>query len=194
MIQSGGGVPVTLLEGRLADPPTESIREVLGSLYEGVAQGCARRFKVEPDDMRDSLHDVLVGLLEREGRQTPECGVDSWPGYLATATLRAYQRAKREARRVIPVCDLNEKDRSKLFEERSSPIPEPWEIVSDQEILDRARDLIELLPLRQRSVLVLYLEGRSFGEIALSLGITPGNARFHKHAAIRSLRARLDPA
>jgi DNA-directed RNA polymerase specialized sigma24 family protein len=52
-------------------------------------------------------------------------------------------------------------------------------------------ELLELLPLRQRYVLAMWCFDLGIGEIAAELRTTPENVRFHKHAAIQSMRARL---
>jgi DNA-directed RNA polymerase specialized sigma24 family protein len=167
-------------------PWTASFREQLSECYAGLMAGLAGTACARLDELRDAVHDVLVrGLAPLDLEHIRNLG-----GYLRRAALHAYWRRARERARMKSLNSLARGRGGALVQEG----PDAGHLAAVREQGRLAWDELERLPLRQREVLGRWCLGSDLDEIARDLGISPGNVRFHKHAAIRSLRKRLgDP-
>ena len=83
-------------------------------------------------------------------------------------------------------------DQRELLEQRPSLEPSPEASVLTDERSRRLREVVDTLPTRQRSVVVLnQFEGHSTREVSQLLGLNEATVRVHLFRAIRSLRQRL---
>ncbi len=83
-------------------------------------------------------------------------------------------------------------DQRELLEQRPCPEPSPEASVLTDEKSRQLREVVNTLPARQRSVVVLnQFEGHSTREVSQLLGLNEATVRVHLFRAIRSLRQRL---
>jgi RNA polymerase sigma-70 factor (ECF subfamily) len=83
-------------------------------------------------------------------------------------------------------------DQRELLEQRPSLEPSPEASVLTGERSRRLHEVVDTLPARQRSVVVLnQFEGHSTREVSQLLGLNEATVRVHLFRAIRSLRKRL---
>ena len=83
-------------------------------------------------------------------------------------------------------------DQRELLEQRPSLEPSPEVSVLTDERSRRLHEVVDTLPARQRSVVVLnQFEGHSTREVSQLLGLNESTVRVHLFRAIRSLRQRL---
>jgi len=72
--------------------------------------------------------------------------------------------------------------------------PSPAQVTERNEIIDRFRGALELLPEQQRLMIQLFeVDGLSSPEIATLTGLSDGTVRWHIHAARKVLRKALAP-
>lgn len=77
-------------------------------------------------------------------------------------------------------------------DEPPGPADDPRDEVAAGEARERVRDALAGLPDRQRALVErYYVEGRSVGEIAATLGLPEGTVKRHLHEAREGMRARL---
>lgn len=177
------GVTFTLLKGRKEE---KDLRTGLQELYPTLVEALAERAGTDPEGIRDSLHDILLQELEKDRR-----GIRDVKSYLKVAAFRRYRRSFRHEDRMVLLGNLLGDESAKLNEERPGRDLPAGDQAAAHELRRRAWAELEHLPLRQRYVLTMWCCGLTNGQIALELDLTPENVRFHKHAAIQSLRTRL---
>ena len=158
-------------------------REALGALYDrhaGVMLALGIRILGVHREAEDVLHDVFLEVWQRAGDYDAARGsVRSW--LLLRMRSRSLDRA-----------------RSHGFARVDAFVTEPMEHAAADAELDmdaqRARGLLLSLPHRQREVLELgYFHGLSISEISARLGVPTGTVKSRVAAALRQLRASLNP-
>jgi len=157
-------------------------REALGALYDrhaAVMLALGLRILGVRREAEDVLHDVFLEVWQRAGDYDPErSSVRSW--LLLRMRSRSLDRA-----------------RSHGFARVEGLTQEPPQAALDAEQgvdAERTRGLLQRLPLRQREVLELgYYHGLSVSEIAARLGVPAGTVKSRVAAALRQLRASLNP-
>ena len=181
------GLTFKVLEGKKPKAKKRSLRKELPRFYDKLLSVFAKSAKSTREDVRDVLHDVLLQELEKEALGGGRTDIAKPVSYLKTAALRELWRVRREEKRLVPLSKLGDAAVEKVLE-RTSREPDPLEAVADQTLARLAAERLERLPLRQRHVLSLWCSGLDIPEIAAQAKTTPGNVRFHKHAAIQALR------
>jgi RNA polymerase sigma-70 factor (ECF subfamily) len=127
------------------------------------------------DDARDLVQDCFLRAIE-SGR-VPESDSDAsrWLVRILVNLCRDRQRrsaVRREHARIASIPDASERH--------------------DPGVGPDVRTAVLALPVRQRAVVVLHeIEGHTLAEIAKMLGIAAVTARWHLHAARRTLREAL---
>lgn len=129
---------------------------------------------VGADDAEDVVHDVYLRARSRQGQLRNPDLFDAWVA--RTAINQCFNRHRARARLVTRLPDLV----------RRKPLPEP-----DVGL----RELVERLPARERTLVVLhYGHGYRLDEIADLVGITAVNARTILFRARRRLGEQLQEA
>jgi RNA polymerase sigma factor (sigma-70 family) len=182
------GLTFTILEGSRKKASSDNLETFIEENYAELLRGLARQAGVQPAVVQDAFHDVLVRELERARRRAPRTGIHDLKSYLKMAALREYWSLLREEKRMIPFSKLGQDELAKILDAKPAAEPSPLETVVAHELGFLAKDRLEHLPLRQRHVLACWSAGLTIPEIARAANTTAGNVRFHKHAAIQSLR------
>ncbi|MEP7064960.1 MAG: sigma-70 family RNA polymerase sigma factor [Gemmatimonadota bacterium] len=141
------------------------------------AYAVARAICATHEDAEDAVQDGFLHAYRALERFRPEQAFAAWLNRIvANAALDIGRRRK-------------VRDADSLPETLSVPLFDPSE---RSELRGRLGTALEILPGRQRSVLVLHdVEGYTHGEIGTMLGIPEGTARSDLHHARASLRERL---
>ena len=141
------------------------------------AYAVARAICATHEDAEDAVQDGFLHAYRALERFRPEQAFAAWLNRIvANAALDIGRRRK-------------VRDADSLPETLSVPQFDPSE---RSELRGRLGSALEVLPERQRSVLVLHdVEGYTHGEIGTMLGIPEGTARSDLHHARASLRERL---
>lgn len=141
------------------------------------AYAVARAICATHEDAEDAVQDGFLHAYRALERFRPEQAFAAWLNRIvANAALDIGRRRK-------------VRDADSLPETLSVPQFDPSE---RSELRGRLGLALEVLPNRQRSVLVLHdVEGYTHGEIGTMLGIPEGTARSDLHHARASLRERL---
>ena len=129
----------------------------------------ALRLTWDADEARDMVQECFMRVITRGRLPEDETGRERWL-----------------VRIVVNLC----RDRARRTAVRRTLTPAPPEPGMPDPALDAAvRDAVLALPVRQRAVVVLHeIEGRTLAEVARLLGIAAVTARWHLHAARKTLR------
>ncbi len=143
------------------------------------------------EEAEDILQEVFAAALRSYSVTEPIEDLLAWLFQAARNRIVDWYRRKR--RRTVPLPGAAGDDESGLEELLASPGPQPHDEVTRAALLEELADGIEELPAAQREVIVEQaIGGRTFREIAERTGVPLGTLLARKHAAIRSLRRRLD--
>ncbi len=182
------GVTFTMIEGGRKKKTSIPLRSSIKKHYDLFLKAFARSARVEPYMVQDAFHSVLVRELERDRKCGRRSGIGNLKSYLKTAVVREYKRSLRDESRLVPFSKLGQEEFVRILEEWPGNMSSPAHLAEAQEVALLAKDKLEFLPLRQRHVMAMWCAGLSIPEIAVEADTTTGNVRFHKHAAIQSLR------
>lgn len=177
------GLTFTLIRG---GKKRQSIRTAIPDLYPDLLDALAERAGVEPEDVRDALHDIIVQELGMR-----RSGIRDIKSYLTVAAFNRYRRSFRHEDRLVPLSTLLDEEDLEIQEEHPIFGLAAGEEVAVREMGRRTWAQLERLPLRQRYVLTMWCCGLSHTQIAQELELSEENVRFHKHTAIQSIRSRL---
>ena len=131
-------------------------------------------------DRDDLLQDISVAIWRALPRFRGECSERTFIFRIAHNRAIAYI-----TRRQLPIQDAE--DANAMEDSR----PNPEETLSAEQQGRRLLDAIQQLPLNQRQVVTLTLEGLNYSEIADVLGISETNVGARLTRARQMLRARL---
>jgi RNA polymerase sigma-70 factor (ECF subfamily) len=140
----------------------------------------ARSYVRRPGDSDDLLQEIVVAIWRAMPRFRGECSERTFVFRIAHNRAIAFI-----TRRRLPQAD----DEAALEIEDSRPNPE--EALSTEQQGQRLMNAVQSLPLTQRQVVTLTLEGLSYAEIADVLGITDTNVGARLTRARQMLRQRL---
>ena len=152
-----------------------------------------RRYTRTPDDALDLSQRAFLQAFEAARRSLPRLQkgtieVPFRPWLLRIAVNLAKNHARDAAK--WPAAPLEAIDAQGRPE---AALPLEQLVRMQREALTRTAVL--LLPRRQREVLTLRVDGGlAFSEVALTLGITEGNAKTHFHYAVKRLREEIRKA
>ncbi len=160
------------------------------------AQAAVRRYARTPEDGADLVQRAFLRALEAARRRArlPLRGPFSFRPYILRVALNlARNHARDEARwRRAPLEAVEGEGAVPPAGDGESPAAEASLLQAERQEL--IRTAVRELPRRQREVLTLRIDaGLSFADVAVTLGITEGNARVSFHHAARRLRAALAP-
>lgn len=149
-------------------------READSAVHKGMVESlprvaaCLRAVGVAPANLDDLTHDTVVAVCESRDRYQPERG--TLPALMLQIARRLASRSRRKSRRepLLPEPDLVGDD------ERHGP----QALLREKENRALLSKLLAKLPPKQREVIILYyIEGRSFAEIAEAQGVSLETAR-----------------
>ena len=146
-----------------------------------------RRYTRTADDALDLSQRAFLQAFEAARRALPRLmsATDDVPfkAWLLRIAVNLAKNQLRDAAR-WPAAGLE------VLEEEGKSLPAPMvEKVHRAQREALTKKVVLLLPRRQREVLTLRVDaGLGFAEVALTLGITEGNAKTHFHYAVKRLR------
>lgn len=176
-----------VIQGDQQNIPQGNLGQRIEKIYDRLLLSFATAAEASTEDVQDILHDVLLKELERDARGVRRAGIANLLAYLKTAALRELWRVREENKRLVPMSKLGDKALETILESTSRE-PDPLDALCDRELERMAAERLERLPLRQRHVLTMWCSGLEIPEIAERANTTSGNVRFHKHAAIQSMK------
>jgi RNA polymerase sigma-70 factor (ECF subfamily) len=143
-------------------------------------------FLADPVEAQDVAQD---GILHLRNRLSSWSGDGSYSSFRTTVILNL---CRDRLRRI----DARKRAETRALERRpESMVPDPSEIAAQAEVQDLLRSALRELSPREREVFVLRdLEGSSFADVALVLGVTESTVRSLLTLARRRLRTVLGPA
>jgi len=151
----------------------KKLRRDLGDVYERVVQWTAGQMEIDPEDVREPLHNVVQDMLKM---RRPRIG--KLENYLTRGTARAYRRSLGNGKKIKPILfsELSKEELECVFE-TPAPIKDPAEQAAENEILAIAKQEIEKMSELRRDVMRLYFTGLSAKEIGAKLGMKATTVR-----------------
>lgn len=150
--------------------------------HEGRLRRICRVYGSGRDAEEDLYQDILVQLWRSLPSFRGESGVGTWLYRVALNTALA-RRRRRRARPEVPL--------DAVHEPRSNAAP-PDERLDARRRRERLYAAIERLDDVDRAIVTMYLDGRSYREIAEVLGISESNTGVKLHRIRKRLAAWLD--
>jgi RNA polymerase sigma-70 factor (ECF subfamily) len=151
------------------------VRPHLSMLYRIAARSCGNAALAE-----DAVQEALTIAYRKLDRYQPGSSLRSFLAAIAARQARTLLRGER---------------RRKVREDAAEPPehdPGPAELVGAEQVAERIREALAVLPKKRREVALLRLDaGLSYAEIAEAVGSTEGSARVLVHMALKELRERL---
>ena len=146
-----------------------------------IAMRTARAFEFNREGQADLLQEILVAWW-RSILNFPVTGnAAQWLYRVSLNTALTWQRKESRNRRVI--------ERASAFSELVDRVSQPVDPV-DREAIEELYRAIRRLTRAERAVILLHLDGFSYGDIAHTLGISP-NAVGSRLTRIRDTLAKL---
>jgi RNA polymerase sigma-70 factor (ECF subfamily) len=156
---------------------------VLYTRYRPEVEAYLRRRVAAPADAEDLAQQTFVRVLGALDRFDPSRPFNVWLFHIAKNLLRDYYRTRKVS---APL----ESDGW-----NTDPHPSAEEMVTAPLLSADLEAAIAMLPARQRWIVRMrFVDDRTPGEIARALGTTEAAVRQAQARALKSLRARLDPA
>jgi RNA polymerase sigma-70 factor (ECF subfamily) len=169
------------IEGARTVRSDHSVRtEAVGELFDrhhARLFALALRLTWNADEARDLVQECFLRVIERGRWPEDEPAAERW--LVRTLVNLCRDRTRRTSvRRAFA---------AGVLAEPRAPHRDPASELS-------VRDAVRALPVRQRAVVVLHeIEGRSLEDVSGLLGIAAVTARWHLHAARKTLREVLKP-
>ena len=135
--------------------------------HAGLLFKVVRSFAAAPPDSDDLLQEILLQIWLSLPSFRAESKATTWLYRVALNTALVWKRREskhRDRRRDLPVA-LDVVDRA----------PAPGDAHSDREALDRLYEVVRALPPADRALVLLYLDGLSYSDIAEVVGISESN-------------------
>ncbi|MBI2932627.1 MAG: sigma-70 family RNA polymerase sigma factor [Planctomycetes bacterium] len=151
----------------------EKLRRDLGDVYERLVQWTADQMNLDPEDVREPLHNVVQDMLKI---RKPRIG--KLENYLTRGTARAYRRSLGNGKKIKPILfsELSKEELECVFE-TPAPIKDPAEQAAENEILALAKQEIEKMSELRRDIMRLFFTGLSAKEIGAKLGMKATTVR-----------------
>lgn len=145
-----------------------------------------RSLGAEPEDAEDAVQEAYVRVWRALHRFDAAKPFTPWLYQIVKRSFYDLHRSRRKEFLQQPHDDFDQM----LSIQDPGPLPDA--IFEQEESRNRVRSVLEELPVRERSILMLrYDEGFSFEEIAESLEMPSATVRSIHHRAIAKLRERL---
>jgi len=159
-----------------------ALREVYDQ-YASFVYGIAVRVIGDPRAAEDVSQDVFVHFWERPAAFDPERGsLRTWLGTLTHR--RAVDHVRREEAR---------RRRAEREASRAVPAPDVEEMATALLTAERVRAALDVLPDEQRhAVHLAYFGGKTYRQVAETLGIPEGTAKSRLRLALRRIAATLE--
>lgn len=155
--------------------------------YRRNAQRVCRRFLRNPQDIEEAVQETMLRAFKSLPEFNGEYALRSWVERIATNFCLDTLRARARRRGVVEEIELSEEDADTYS--GTAPAPDPSEIVEALFVVDEVRGILEGIPQRHRTALVMReIEGRSHAEIGDALGISDSQAKSLIHRAKRTFR------
>jgi RNA polymerase sigma-70 factor (ECF subfamily) len=161
--------------------------------FERCGDGLYRFIVVRVGGDRDTADDLLQQTCYTAARkrrlptQQDEC--EAWLFGVARNLIRKHWRSIRKRNGHVP---LEQADRSQRLVAEMESGPLPVDVIADDEAVDQLLLALTALPAdEQRLILAFYFEGRSQGEIATQLDVSPKSVESRLYRIRCRLRAML---
>lgn len=151
-----------------------------------------RRHVVDRSEAEDILQEVFYELVEAYRLVKPIEQVGNW--LMRVARNRIIDRFRKRRHEPLPESAYTDADGDTLNWDEMLPSAEagPEASFARQLLLEQIEAAIAALPALQREVFIAHeFDGRSFKELSAELGISINTLLSRKHAAITTLRQRL---
>ena len=165
--------------------PSEGIPakfEDLLTQHGGIIRKVAFAYARNESDRRDLMQDILLQLWKAYPRYSPERPFSTWMYRIALNVSISFLRKNTRAWRDTVQFDESEHD---LGTHEHSSTPEM------EERMSMLRDVITKCPPLDRALLLLYLDDRSYREMAAVLGLTETNIATKLNRLKERLRQKL---
>lgn len=168
--------------------PVADGQEQFAALYRAhrarIVRLCRLLLQDQPE-AEEVAQDVFLKLLKTDSVWNHPVPIESWLTRFAVNACRDRRRSRWwRGRREMPNAFIED--------DFPSPCRTPEEVLVSSEQRERIWRGLRTLSARQREVFVLrYVEGRSGGDVAELLGITPGSVKQHLFRAVQNMRKAL---
>jgi len=144
-------------------------------------------------DVEDIVQEVFYELTAADRLMQPIGQLAAWLLRVARNRIIDRFRKRERERRVMISLDEHEAETDRLLETLALPEHSgPDADYARAALADSLEEALSELPSEQRAVFVAHeIEGRSFKELAAASGVNINTLLSRKHAAVRSLRARM---
>ena len=196
--QLAGRVKAQLAQGDRAKACEQF--EALVSSHQRRASRIAYHYLRNATEVDEAVQDAFLKAFVYLPSFREELRFESWfTKILVNGCLDRIKARRRRARWLLSIGSAFEgddgysaHDQRERLEQRPSLEPSPEASVLTDERSRRLHEVVDTLPARQRSVVVLnQFEGYSTREVSQLLGLNEATVRVHLFRAIRSLRRRL---
>ena len=149
--------------------------------YGPAIERLARAYEFDPDERRDLIQDIHVGLWRSFGNFDGRCSIGTWTYRVAhnVAVSHALRRKRLRPERLASLEELSE----------APGADNPEADAGQRQVLDRLTALIQALKPPDRQVMMLYPEDLPAAEIAEITGLSPGAVAVKIHR-LKALLAR----
>jgi RNA polymerase sigma-70 factor (ECF subfamily) len=154
--------------------------------HAGLLFKVVRSFANGPHDSDDLLQEILLQVWLSLPSFRAESKATTWLYRVALNTSLAWKRREtkhRDRRRGLPVG-------LEVVDQRAAP----GELTSDQEAVDQLYEALRALAPADRALVLLYLDGLSYAEMAEVIGISESNVGVRLNRLKKQLAAQLHEA
>ncbi len=139
-----------------------------------------RAYADSPQDKDDLFQEILLQMWSSVPRFQGNAKETTWIYRVALNTALVWKRTEKRKRKRFrtKVLDIQEVSKNKI---------DCDELSGDQHVLDQVYDAIRGLPKSESSILLLYLDGLSYDEMADVLGISKSNVGVRLNRAKKKL-------
>jgi len=174
------------LMARLAAGDREALAPLMERHYQRLYR-LALSYLRHPDDALDAVQETFVKTFQKADRW--DGSMEAGPWLSRVAINQSIDRWRRNRRRQTTFTPLAEGDH---HESLAAGGPDPDRRVLGREMRDRLAVALEMLPERQRAVVVLrHYQEMSLDEIAETLGMRLGTVKSTLHRALGRMRTGL---
>jgi RNA polymerase sigma-70 factor (ECF subfamily) len=165
---------------RAAQEGDEIAFEWLVKKYDDVVYRYAMRLAGKPQMARDVLQNVWLTVFKQLRRLTNPGSFKSWIFKIAYCRCQDLFREQGREHKVV---------KEYLSERRkASSVPEPIDILVEEEIFELLRKHLQKLTTKKREVLELKIEGKSEKEIAGIVGCKVGTVKSRIHKGLAKIK------
>lgn len=147
--------------------------------HKGLIFRIVRAYAVSQEDRDDLFQEILLQLWSSIPRFNGECKESTWVYRVGFNTALVWQRGQKKRRR----------DRRRLIDIDEVAVTEakPVDLLRDESIVTCVYAAVRELPKIDGSVILMYLDGLSYSEMAEVLGISESNVGVRLNRARKKL-------